>query len=97
MGCFDSFLNADETVEVQLKNGDCLLDVFKVGDACRLPDAFYYGLEGVVVVRGGKVESVTKEPPQNDGLSCFTKWGEPFDPRGSKTLADHNPIARSFR
>jgi len=94
MGCFDSYVNEDGTLEVQLKNGACLLDTYRVGQSCDLSDAFYYGNEGVVVVRGGKVASVTTTAPENDGLPCFTKWGEPFDPKAGETLADHNPIAK---
>ena len=43
---------------------------------------------------GGKVASVTVVAPENDGLPCFTKWGSQFEPKGTETLADHNPIAR---
>jgi hypothetical protein len=71
-----------------------------VGDRCRLPDAFYYGHEGVVVVRGGKVESVTARAPDNTDpsstLPCFTKYGETFHPEASDTLADHLAISRSI-
>jgi hypothetical protein len=94
MGMFDSYVNEDESLEVQLKNGECLMNAYRVGDTCDLSDAFYYGNEGVVVVRGGKVASVTEVPPENDGLPCFTKWGDRFEPHGAETLADHNPIAR---
>jgi len=100
MGLFDSFLNEDERLEVQLKNGDVSLRTYHVGDACPLPDAFYYGHEGVVVIRAGKVESVTVRAPDNSDpsrtLPCFTKYGEPFYPDPGDTLADHLAISRSI-
>jgi hypothetical protein len=101
MGMFDTFKNEDGSLEVQLKNGPCLMDKFTVGDWVPprdFEDAVYHGLEGVVVIRGGKVVSVTETAPEGvDDLPSLTKWGDAFYPKPGETLADRNPIVKALK
>jgi hypothetical protein len=74
MGCFDTFYNKDQSVEVQLKCGPCLLNVYAEGEHLdeafvgRFPDALYRGSGGFGWVRIEKntVISVTEECPEVD-------------------------------
>jgi hypothetical protein len=104
MGMFDEFESADGRISVQLKVGHNLMNRYREGDALdpkEFPDAFYYGLEGVVVIREGRVESVSREAPDNSDparkLLTFTKWGPPFNPEGEEHLGDLNPLAKAVK
>lgn len=96
MGMFDTFLSRDEQVAVQLKIGKCLMDDYVEGasvDSADFPDGIYFGHEGVVVIAGGLVESVTeRDPDPARNLPRFTKWGGAFDPK-TQSLNDLNPIS----
>lgn len=96
MGIYDIFRNAEGTIFVQLKVGECLMHVFAVGDNVSIGDGVYYGYEGVVVILDGKVESVTEKAPIDvpARLGHYTKWGGIFD--ASWDLDEHNPIAQAM-
>ena len=96
MGMFDTFVSKDGLLEVQLKNGPCLLNNYEEGGSVDgdYADAVYYAPEGVVVVRNGVVESVTHLDVQlkaDDPLPRLTKWGDAYSP---ETFKDLNPFTR---
>lgn len=94
MGCFDTFMTADGTLSVQLKNGPCILAEYLVGDRVgrEFEDGVYYGLEGAVIIRRGIVEAVVETlPSPPDDLPAFTKWGTRFFPESEK-LDDRSPF-----
>ncbi len=96
MGCFDTFVNEDDSVQVQTKLGPNLLTEYRVGDHVgpEFPDAVIVGYEGFVVIEHGVVKSVTLALPENTSASLphLTKWGGVFDPTTEK-LNDHHPFA----
>ena len=68
MGMYDTFGN------VQLKNGECLLREFKIGDKVEdIADGIYAGHEGFVVIFDG---TFVAELPLN---SMKDKWGEAIE------------------
>jgi hypothetical protein len=87
MGMFDEFFSVDGSLSVQLKNGDCTMGRYTIGDACPLADGCYHGYEGVVAVRYGVVLSVTAKSPDGIDLPHFTKWGDRYDPVTATGLA----------
>lgn len=99
MGLYDTFVSKDKRVQVQLKNGECLMHTYEEGDRvdpAEFEDAFYYGIEGTVVIRDGQVQSVTRDVPLQDAdnwLPCITKWGNQFSPDDGETLDHYHPLA----
>lgn len=66
MGMFDSYYseqptkeNWDIILEVQMKNGPCLLNSYWPGCKSDIPDGIYIGLEGIVVISNGFVVTVS--------------------------------------
>lgn len=70
MSLFDSFFTKDGE-EIQLKNGPCKMEDYKVGDKVPLDDGVYVGREGVVVVIDGKFAAAFNH--------LTDKWGDLFD------------------
>lgn len=71
MGMFDAFGRRS----VQLKNGECVLHCYNVGDEVYdgYPDGIYVGVEGIIVIYGRKV--VAELP-----VDCVRdKWGGVID------------------
>ncbi len=104
MSCFDEFIGPSG-LAVQLKTGPCIMLSYCVGDAVAprdFPDAIYHGLEGVVVIFRGRVHAVVREwptaglPPGVETLPHITKWGDPFEPAGVKSVWDHHPMVRGY-
>ena len=81
MGTYDDFLSSDEKTCVQLKNGECCMMLYRVGDPIDDPgfqDGIYIGLEGFVVIKSGEVVVVTQNKEELSGyenLPIFSKWG----------------------
>jgi hypothetical protein len=98
MGLFDTAFGKDGTA-VQLKVGPCLMNDYYEGESVRgeISDGIYYGYEGVVVIEGGIVLSVTEEPPQVlPALPSYNKWGGAYDP-AADALDASNPIAQALQ
>jgi hypothetical protein len=68
MGCYDTF----GTLGIQLKNGECVLNEFSIGDKVNLSDGIYVGFGGFVVIYNG---IFVAEIP---GDTIIDKWGQPI-------------------
>ncbi len=100
MGMFDTFISKDESVQVQLKTGPCVLNAYREGESVNgeLKDGVYVAPDGCVVIRNGIVEQVTEDKTTINlgGLQIFSKWG---DSLGSlnEDVDDLNPIAQAVK
>jgi hypothetical protein len=77
MGMFDMvvFKNTkNETVQIQFKNGERVLDEYHIGDAIDLKDAMYFGHEGAFVVFEGKIVAAFDAQEQ----FMINKWNNPI-------------------
>ncbi len=59
--------NGDSIIDIQMKNGPCMLNVYWPGQPADIPDGVYLSFDGVVVILGGKVAIVTD--------TVVDKWG----------------------
>lgn len=100
MGMFDTFLNTDGSVAIQIKVGPNLMNEYHVGDHVGrdFQDGVIAGNEGYIIISEGIVRSVTEDYPADapEDLPCITKWGGPFNPT-SERIEDFNPIAQALR
>ncbi len=99
MGIYDTYMNKDQTVCVQMKVGDVDMSNYSEGDPAPLPDGVYYGHEGTVVIRNGVVAQVTEAKHVVEfqpSLQHFTKWGDEFSP-ATESLDDHHPIIQALK
>lgn len=81
MGCYDTF----GSLGIQLKNGECLLRDYMVGDKVGddFADGIYVATEGCVVIYKGKF--VAEILPD----AVFDKWGAPIE----IDVDSRNPLA----
>lgn len=70
MGMYDTYRKGD--IDVQLKAGDPILDLFKEGDKTPLEDGVYLGYYGFVCINNGKVVSINNKLFTTDGSILFT-------------------------
>jgi len=76
MGMFDTvvFRNTkNESVQIQFKNSECVLDEYHIGDSIDLKDAMYFGHEGAFVEFGGKIVAAFDTQEQ----FMINKWNKP--------------------
>ncbi len=96
MGTYDTFISRDGKLAIQLKVGHSRCRGFIVGsvvDPSEFPDAAYHSPEGVVVIDGGVVRSVTQKMPDSvpPGALHMTKWGDAFNPK-TESLDSYHPM-----
>lgn len=99
MGLYDTAINKEETIGVQLKAGPCEMRDYVEGDSVdgAFADGIYYGYEGVVVIKDGIIRSVTAEAPKDlPQLPSFNKWGGSFDPK-TDSLDNDNPLSQALK
>lgn len=99
MGLFDTALNKARTIGVQLKAGECSMYNYVEGESVEgsIADGVYYGYEGVVVIEGGIVKSVTEEAPEPlPNLPTYNKWGGAFDPK-TESMEDASPVFQAIK
>jgi hypothetical protein len=80
MGCYDTFGEQN----IQLKNGECLLSHYHIGDDVALQDGIYVGYEGFAVVYHGRLVATFAENAMVD------KWGNHI----RLDLDERNPITK---
>jgi hypothetical protein len=95
MGTYDDFASSDGAVVVQVKCGPCAMKRYTPGADVGgfYADGAIVGLEGCVVIAGGRVLSVTAELPEDvkaGRVPCRNKWGGEFNPtlETPETLAE---------
>lgn len=78
---FDTFVNKDDSEQVQLKVGPCILNTYYEGECTEVSDGVYIAPDGVGVIRHGRVEQVTQDRNSVDvnGLPIFSKWGDKLE------------------
>ena len=77
MGLFDTYFSAEpnkenynDLVQIQMKNGPCILKDYWPGCDADIPNGVYISHDGIIVISSGKVITVT---------NIFTdKWGREY-------------------
>ena len=64
-------------IEIQFKNGECLVIYYEVGSKIELPDGIYYGYEGAFVVFKEVVVAAFEK--MEGETFMFDKWGGKID------------------
>jgi len=102
MGTYDTFTNEDGQLSVQVKCGPCEMECYVVGDDVGdfYSDGAIVAPEGCVVVKGGRVESVTEDLPPDvraGKVRCQDKWGGAFDPSTETPKSLGEAMRRQFQ
>ena len=93
---YDTFISRNGSLSIQLKVGDCACRTYIEGsrvNPSEFADAVYHSPEGIVVISGSVVRSVTRKVPDSvpPGMLSFTKWGDVFNPK-TDSLDDYHPV-----